>query len=231
MCALVLERVIAVQSLERTDESDSLAGRLALGVLILQDVFAVAFLVAAEGEWPSPWAILVIPAFILLRPIASWILDHSGHGEILVLLGVTLAVGVGPGVFDRVGLKPDLGALVAGLLVSGHPRAGELSDRVLSFKDLFLVGFFLSIGLSGTPSAAAWGIGILIVFLLPGKTFGFSWLLTRFRLGARTSLRASLTLSTFSKFGLIVSAAALAEGFVDQAWVSTVALAVAGRSS
>ena len=220
--------VFAVQALERTNESDSLAGRLAVGVLILQDVFAVAFLVVADGEWPSPWAILVIPAFIILRPIAGWLLDHSGHGEILVLLGVTLAVGIGAGVFDLVGLKPDLGALVAGLLLSGHPRAGELSDRLLSFKDLFLVGFFLSIGLGGTPSAAAWGIGILIVLLIPAKTFGFFWLFTRFRLRARTSLHASLTLSTFSEFGLIVGAAALAEGFIDQAWVSTVAVAVAG---
>jgi hypothetical protein len=125
-------------------------------------------------------------------------------------------------------LKPDLGALVAGLLLSGHPRAGELSDRLLSFKDLFLVGFFLSIGLGGTPSAAAWGIGLGVILLLPAKAFGFFWLFTRFRLRARTSLHASLTLSTFSEFGLIVGAAALAEGFVDQAWVSTVAVAVAG---
>ena len=103
-----------------------------------------------------------------------------------------------------------------------------MADRLLGFKDLFLVGFFLSIGLAGTPSAAAWGIGLMIVLLLPAKTFGFLWLFTRFRLRARTSLHASLTLSTFSEFGLIVGAAALAEGLVDQAWVSTIAVAVAG---
>ena len=220
--------VFAVQALERTNESDSLAGRTAVGVLILQDIFAVAFLVLAEGKWPSPWAILVIPAFVLLRPIVGWFLDHSGHGEVLVLLGFTLAVGIGAGMFELLGMKPDLGALVAGLLLSGHQRSGEMADRLLSFKDLFLVGFFLSIGLAGTPSAAAWGIGLVFIFLLPAKTFGFLWLFTRFRLRARTSLHASLTLSTFSEFGLIVGAAALAEGFLDQAWVSTVAVAVAG---
>ena len=220
--------VFAVQALERTDESDSLAGRTAIGVLILQDIFAVAFLVLAEGKWPSPWAIIIIPAFVLLRPVAGWFLDHSGHGEVLVLLGFTLAVGIGAGMFELLGMKPDLGALVAGLLLSGHPRSGEMADRLLGFKDLFLVGFFLSIGLAGTPSAAAWGIGLMIVLLLPAKTFGFLWLFTRFRLRARTSLHASLTLSTFSEFGLIVGAAALAEGLVDQAWVSTIAVAVAG---
>jgi glutathione-regulated potassium-efflux system ancillary protein KefC len=220
--------VFAVQALERTNESDSLAGRTAVGVLILQDIFAVAFLVLAEGKWPSPWAILVIPAFVLLRPVAGWFLDRSGHGEVLVLFGFTLAVGIGAGIFELLGMKADLGALAAGLLLSGHARSGEMADRLLGFKDLFLVGFFLSIGLAGTPTAAAWGIGLVIVLLLPAKTFGFLWLFTRFRLRARTSLHASLTLSTFSEFGLIVGAAALAEGLIDQAWVSTVAVAVAG---
>ncbi len=97
--------VFAVQALERTNESGSLAGRIAVGVLILQDVFAVAYLVIAQGEWPSPWALLVIPAFVLLRPVVGWLLDRSGHGEVLVLFGFTLAVGLGAGIFDLVGLK------------------------------------------------------------------------------------------------------------------------------
>ncbi len=145
-----------------------------------------------------------------------------------MLLGFTLAIGIGAGAFNAVGLKPDLGALVAGLMLSQHDRAGELADRLLSFKDLFLVGFFLSIGLEGTPPAAAWIIGIGVLLLVPAKFAGFFWLLTRFRLRARTSLHTSVTLSTYSEFGLIVGSAALAAGLLDQAWVSTVAVAVAG---
>ena len=78
--------VFAVQALERASESQSLAGRLSIGVLVLQDLFAVAFLVLAGDGWPSPWAIVVVPAFLLLRPIGGWFLDRSGYGEILVLL-------------------------------------------------------------------------------------------------------------------------------------------------
>ncbi len=220
--------VFAVKALEENNESASLAGRLAVGILILQDIFAVAFLVATGDGWPSPWALAIVPAFFVLRRVFGWLLDQSDHGEILVLLGFTLAIGVGAGAFDAVGLKPDLGALVAGLMLSQHARAGELADRLLSFKDLFLVGFFLSIGLEGTPSAAAWVIGIGLLVLVPAKFAGFFWLLTRFRLRARTSLHTSVTLSTYSEFGLIVGSAALAAGLLDQAWVSTVAVAVAG---
>ncbi len=218
--------VFAVKALEDANESASLAGRLAVGVLVVQDIFAVVFLVVADGQWPSPWALAVVPAFVVLRPVLGWILDRSGHEEVLVLLGFTLAVGVGAGSFGLVGLKPDLGALVAGLLLAGHPRAGEMADRLLSFKDLFLVGFFLSIGLEGTPTVDAWIIGILVLLLVPLRSLGFLWLFTRFRLRSRTALHGSLTLSTYSEFGLIVGAAALSADLIDREWVSAIAVAV-----
>ena len=220
--------VFAVQALERTSETQSLTGSLSIGVLVLQDLFAVGFLVATSDGWPSPWALLLIPGFVLLRPVASWLLDRAGHGEILGLLGITLAVAVGAGVFEAVGLKPDLGALVAGLTLSGHPRAGELSSALLGYKDLFLVGFFLSIGLAGTPPIEAWIIGIGLLVALPLRTGAFLWLFTRFRLRSRTSLHSALTLSTYSEFGLIVGAAAVSAGYITQDWVSTAAVAVAG---
>lgn len=220
--------VFAVQALERANESESLAGRLSIGVLVLQDLFAVAFLVATGDGWPSPWALALIPGFIVVRVVGGWILDRSGHGEILILLGITLAVAVGAGVFDAVGLKPDLGALIAGLALSGHPRAGELSSTLLGFKDLFLVGFFLSIGLAGTPPIEAWVIGAVLLAAVPLRTAAFLGLFTRFRLRARTGLHAALTLSTYSEFGLIVGAAAVTSGYITQDWVSTAAVAVAG---
>ncbi len=126
------------------------------------------------------------------------------------------------------GLKPDLGALVAGLLLSGHPRSGELSSTLLGFKDLFLVGFFLSIGLAGTPPIEAWFIGAALLLVVPIRTVSLLGLFTRFRVRARTSLHAGLTLSTYSEFGLIVGAAAMAANYVTQEWVSTIAVAVAG---
>jgi len=219
--------VFAVKALERTNETASLAGRVAVGVLVLQDVFAVAFLVAVEPGTMSGWAILAVPALVAFRPILGWLLARSDHGELLVLFGFAVALGVGAGVFDLVGIKPDLGALLVGFLLAGNARASEMADRLLGFKDLFLVAFFLSIGLGGAPSPAGLAIGAVVLLAVPVRSLVLFVLFTRFRLRARTALHASLTLSTYSEFGLIAASAALSAGLLDQAWVSTIAVVVA----
>ena len=219
--------VFAVKALDRTNESQSLAGRVAVGVLIVQDLLAVGFLVVVGGEVPSVWALLVVPGLLLLKPVIGWVLDRAGHGELLVLLGLVLAVGVGGEVFRLVGIKPDLGALVVGVLLAGHRRAPELSGRLMDVKDLFLVGFFLSIGLAGVPSPASGALGVVLLLALPVRAGVLVWLMTRFRLRARTSFNASAVLATYSEFGLIVGAAAVAEGMLDEGWLAALAVTVA----
>ena len=218
--------VAAVKALEDRSEATSLVGTVAVGILVVQDIFAVGYLAFTAGEPPSPWAPAVVAGLVLLRPVYGWLLGNSGHGELLPLLGVALAAGVGAAGFDAVGLKADLGALVIGAAMAGHPRSGELADRVLSLKDLLLVGFFLSIGLSGTPPAIAWGIAGGLLLLIPFQGFVFLVLITRFRLRSRTALNTSLSLATYSEFGLIVVVAAAAAGDLDETWVSAVAIAV-----
>ena len=219
--------VYAVKALEDRNESSSLAGRLAVGILIVQDLFAVAFLVASEGELPSIWAIPMVIAIVAARPLYGWLLDRSGHGELLILFGFVLAVGVGAELFDVVGLKPDLGALVVGLTLASHPRADELSDRLLGFKDILLVGFFLSIGLGGAPDLGALLVAAVALLLLPLKLAGFLGLLTRFHLRSRTAWHTSITLATYSEFGLIVVAAGVDEDLLGGEWSGVLAVAVA----
>jgi len=218
--------VFAVKTLEEQGEQASLAGRVAIGVLIVQDLLAVAFLTASGGTWPSVWAVALLVGLLGLRPVMGWLLDHAGHGELQLLLGFALAVVVGGEGFALVGLKPDLGALMVGALLASHPRSKELADRLLGLKDLLLVGFFLSIGLGGTPTPSGVIVAVAAVLLIPLKTALFLAVLTRLRLRVRTSLHASLTLSNYSEFGLIVAAVGVDSGLLPSDWLAVVAVAV-----
>ncbi len=216
--------VFTVKVLEERGEMNSKHGQIAIGILILQDFFAVIFLTLSSGKIPSPWAIGLMGIILLRKPILL-LMNRSGHGELLILLGLLIPLGTAA-LFDLVGLKPDLGALLIGMLLAGTPKTNELAKAILSFKDLLLVGFFLTIGLSGLPTLSTLGISLLFVAALPLKTVFFYLLLTRFRLRARTSTLSSLSLATYSEFGLIIGALGTAKGWISSEWLIIFALSL-----
>ena len=202
----------------------ALHGRIAIGILVMQDIAAVVFLVASTGDLPSPLAALLF-LLIPMRPLFNQLLQRAGHGELLVLYALVLALG-GAELFELGGVKDDLGALVMGLLISTHPKAAEMSKTILGFKDLFLVGFFLSIGMTGELSLEALVIGALLVPLVFVKSALFYALMMGFKLRARTSLLATLNLSNYSEFGLIVAAIGVAYGWLEPGWLVVISIAL-----
>ncbi len=217
--------VFVVKVLEEKGEMKSLYGRIAVGILIMQDLAAVVFLAASTGKLPSPWALLLL-LLIPLRPLLLQILQRVGHGELLVLFGLLLALG-GAEVFQVVGVKGDLGALILGVLMASHVKSAELARTMLGFKDLFLLGFFLSVGLSGQPTLATLLAGAVLAPFVLLKSALFFALLTRFKLRARTSLLTTLNLTNYSEFGLIVIAIGVANGWLANEWLIIVAIALA----
>ena len=197
--------VLAAKMLETKRELGLFHGRTAIGILIVQDIIALVVLAIFAGKWPGPWALLIF-ATPLLRPVLFKILDLIGHDEVLVLTGMLLSLVVGGVGFQMIGLKGEIGALVMGLLLSTHPRASELSNSLWSLKEIFLIGFFLSIGMSGLPDWNSIGFAVALGVLLPLKGILFFFLLVALRLRARTAFLTSLSLTAYSEFGLIVAA-------------------------
>lgn len=218
--------VFAIKALEDKTELNTLHGRLAIGILVMQDIIAVLFITISTGTLPSPWA-LALFALPLLRPLLFLMLDRSGHGELIPLFGLFAAIVIGAELFDIVGLKADLGALLLGVMLSSHPRAKEISKSLLNFKDILLIGFFLEIGLTGVLSIETLLAAIAIVMLIPLKTGLFFWLLTRFHLRSRSSLLTALSLSTYSEFGLIVGALGVSNQWLPPEWLTICAVALA----
>ncbi|AUI85623.1 potassium transporter Kef [Vibrio azureus] len=217
--------VFAVKALQEKGEMNATYGTLAIGILVMQDIFAVVFLTASTGKIPEWYAVslLLLP---LMRPLFFKVLDKVGHGEMLVLFGVFFALVIGAGMFDLVGMKPDLGALILGMLLAGHHKASELSKSLFNMKELFLVCFFLNIGLSASLSIESVILALLFILLLPIKGLLYFLTIHYFKFRVRTSLLASLTLFNYSEFGLIVGGLAYKMGWMPADMLGAIAVAV-----
>ncbi|REL26570.1 potassium transporter Kef [Thalassotalea euphylliae] len=216
--------VCIVKLLEEQGEMRTRHGKLAVGILVMQDVVAVAFLVVATGKMPSIWALGLLALFII-KPLVNKIITSVGHGELIPLTGFFLALGSYE-LFEAVSIKGDLGALIVGMLLASHPKASEINKALLNFKDLFLIGFFLLIGFTALPTWEMLGIALLICLMLPIKFGLFYALLSLLKLKARPAFLSAMLLTNFSEFGLIVAALSVENSWLDKEWLVILALAV-----
>lgn len=218
--------VFAAKVLEEKGELTSFYGLMAIGALIIQDLFAVAFMVFETGQLPNIYALGLPLLLIIIRPVLFKILNYVGHGELLILFGLFVAFIVGAELFYLTGLKPDLGALIAGMLIANHKKAKEMADTLIGFKDMFLIGFFLSIGLSGIPSLLMLITALIIALTINIKVILYFLVFTRFKLRARSALFTSLSLANFSEFGLIITSLAVANQWISNDWLIIMALSL-----
>jgi len=216
--------VFAVKVFEDKGVMGSLYGRIAIGILIMQDLAAVLFLALSTGKLPSVWAVLLL-ALIPMRYTLMRIMDRIGHGELLLLYGLAIALG-GAALFEIVNIKGDLGALILGILLGAHPRAKEMARELMGLKDLFLVGFFLSVGMLTSPQPVMLVTAVLLALLVPFKFLLFFRLLTWFRISARTSMVTGLSLANYSEFGLIVAAVGYEYGWLTAEWLGALAIMI-----
>ena len=217
--------VCVVKLLEEQGEMKTRHGKLSIGILVMQDIIAVAFLVLATGKIPSIWAFSLLGLFFI-RPFIFKLVDKAGHGELIPLAGFFLALGSFE-LFELVKMKGDLGALIGGMLLASHPKATEITKSLLSFKDIFLIGFFLSIGFVALPTLDMFVLALLMVLvLIPIKFVFFFSLFSALKLRCRTSYLTALILSNFSEFGLIVAAISVKASWITEQWLVILALAV-----
>ena len=218
--------VLAIKVLEDSGELSALHGRDVLSILILQDIAAIALLAYAEGEHPQPWApaLLLLP---VLRPLAHRLLTACHAAELKLLLGVALAL-AGGRLAELAGISADIGALLTGLMLAAHPATNGLANKMWGIKELFLVGFFLQIGLTDLPGRDQVLIALQLLGLLPLQGLMFFGLFVYAGLRARNAFVSALVLMTYSEFALITTGAVVKAGLLPPEWQGIISLAVAG---
>lgn len=217
--------VLAAKNLEMRGEMGAYYGRVAIGILILQDLVAIGIIAFTGGGAPSIWSPLLL-ALPLLRPLMTSLLKIVDKDELMMLMALVLAIG-GASLFESLNLSGELGALVAGMILATDEKGEELGKKLWGIKEAFLVGFFLETGLTGFPGVEELMFVGVVLLLLPLKSILFFFLFMAFRMKARTGYLATLTLTAYSEFTLIAGGVAAANGFIPESVIVSLGLLTA----
>ena len=143
--------VLAAKVLDGNRELRAVHGRVAIGILIVQDVVAVVLLAVRQRR--DAVAVRVAAAARAARApgdrlVARALRPRRAAGAVRRRARASAAARRS----RRFGLSAELGALLLGTMLADHRRSQELTNVLWGLKELFLVGFFLNIGFSGPPT-------------------------------------------------------------------------------
>ncbi len=154
--------VLVFKALAEWGQTASPHGRRAIGILLFQDVALVPLmllipLLTKTGESPtlSAFAILAaktlifVTAVLVVRTVIRRWGVHQLAGlrsvELVMLFALSLLGGVCWGAF-ALGLPPAIGALAAGIMLSGNRLSKQIDSVVLPLRETFAVVFFVTLG-------------------------------------------------------------------------------------
>jgi Kef-type K+ transport system membrane component KefB len=227
--AAISSTAVVVKLLYAKSELDTLSGRLTVGVLVFQDIWAIVIL----GLLPS-----------LSDPEILQILLSFGKMGLMVAIAIGVSKYLLPSIFKRIAKSPELiilsslgwciaicgiamafglsiemGALIAGVGMSTFPYTLDVEAKLSNLRDVLIMLFFVSLGMMipnpmTNPSlllvAVAGSVFVILARIL--SVFPF---LKALRNGNRVGLLTSLNLSNVSEFSLVIAAIGIREGHIE----------------
>jgi Kef-type K+ transport system membrane component KefB len=229
--------VIIVKILYEKRELDTYAGRITLGILVLQDLFAILFL-AIQPELNNPSALLmakslgkvallVAVAFTASRYALPPVFRAVARLPELVLVGALAWCFSVAGLAGKLGLSREMGALIAGVGISTFPYTLDVVAKVTSIRDFFVTLFFVALGMAvPQPTLYLLGMGAAIaLFVLVSRFVTVFTSLQWMRQGLRSGFLASLQLSQISELSLVILALGFAAGHISEKGIGIAAYA------
>lgn len=221
--------IIVVKLLAEKRDLQSLYGKLVVGISLTQDLVAILILVALSTFAPTGssiytglpiWqnVIMVLVRALILVLLVSWvslkvfpkILKIVGRSdELLLVFGLAWALGLAAFVsLPFMGFTLEIGGLLAGLALARSAVHYEISARIKSLRDFFIIIFFIVLGsqlVFTNASALTWPALALSAFVLIGNPLIIMVLLGAFGYKPRTGLFAGLSLGMISEFSFILA--------------------------
>ncbi len=208
--------VIIVKLLYEKRELDTLPGRVTLGVLVLQDLFAILFLAIQPSledvrldivlSSVARVCVLIVAALVTSRYVLPRLFNAIARRPELVLVGALAWCFAVSEFADYLYLSREMGALIAGVSLSTFPYALDVTAKVTSLRDFFITLFFVALGmLVPLPTAAVLGLALVIVaFTLLSRAASVFPPLYAMRQGLRASFLPAINLAQISEFSLVL---------------------------
>ena len=206
-------------------EIDSVHGRTALGMLLLQDIAVVplVLLVTMLGGEGGPaemglgllkafgLIIALVSAFLLLSkfilPPLMRQLSLARDRELLILLAIVLAIGSAYAA-HALELSPALGAFIAGMMLAESPFATQIRADIGGLRIIFITLFFGSVGMLGDPIWIFENFPLVLgttILILLGKALIITCIGLSFRLPVRHAVASGLVLAQVGEFGVVIA--------------------------
>jgi Kef-type K+ transport system membrane component KefB len=226
--------LIVVKLLFDKFEMSTLAGRITLGVLVFQDLWAIVFLAlqpSLDALRPGPLlaslaagGALVAMAALLSRFVLPGLFRTVARSyELLLVTAVAWCFFVS-GTAGALGLSREMGALIAGMVIAAFPYGTEVITRLSGIRDFFVTLFFVALGLKvPAPSGRLLVLaGLAATFVVISRVVAMLPIFAALRLDTRTAGVVAVNLGQISEFSLVIVALGVALGHVSPTLASLV---------
>jgi Kef-type K+ transport system membrane component KefB len=234
--------VVVVKLLDQKGELDSVYGRIAVGIFLVQDLvvvvaltflaglgrqeeMAVSEMFASIGLAFAGMTLLVVVAGVAAQYVLPRLLGWVASSQETILVWslawcFLLVLGA-----ETMALSLEIGAFIAGLSLAQLPYNDDLRRRVHPLMNFFIAVFFVSLGIQMEFGAvgASWGPALLLsLFVLVGNPLIFMFIIARMGYGERTSFLTSVTVAQISEFSFIFAAMGLSAGLIGEEILSLI---------
>ncbi len=237
VASVLSSTVIIVKILYDKRELDTFAGRLTLGVLVLQDLVAI-ILLAIQPNLNDPQisifalslgkaAFLIVIAFLVSRYFLPPLFKSIARLPELVLVGAIGWCFWVSWMASNLHLSAEMGALVAGVSLSTFPYTLDVTAKVTSLRDFFVTLFFVALGMQIPVPTFELIRGALIFssILFVGRFVTVFIPMLKMHCGHRASLLTAINLAQVSEFSLVIVALGMQDKHITEATAGIVSYA------
>ena len=225
VCMALSSTTIVVKLLYEKFELDTLAGRLTLGVLVFQDIWAIVVL-SIQSTLDNPQflsiliqfgeaVLLVVLSLALSKYVLGYIFQKIARLPELVLVASLGWCFLIAGLASSFGLSMEMGALIAGVAISTFPYNVDIISKIINIRDFFITLFFVALGMAIPNPLKNMGMfmlaGVASLFLVASRFLSVYPILYFLKNGNRVSLLTSINLSQLSEFALVIAVMGVAK--------------------